>query len=212
MINEIRRQVAIVVAHPDDETLWAGGTVLSHPTWNFFVVCLCRRDDEQRASRFFHVLELLNAHGIMGDLDDGPDQIPLSEKDVEDSILELLPTHNFDLVITHNTTGEYTRHIRHEEISRAVINLWSMGKIITHELWTFAYEDGGKRYLPRPIKKATLYRKLPAGIWQKKYKLITEQYGFKKNSWEAETTPKDEAFWTFRDSVKAKEWLESEGK
>jgi len=25
------KTVAIIVAHPDDETLWAGGTILSHP-------------------------------------------------------------------------------------------------------------------------------------------------------------------------------------
>jgi len=29
------KTVAIIVAHPDDETLWAGGTILNHPgkTW-----------------------------------------------------------------------------------------------------------------------------------------------------------------------------------
>jgi LmbE family N-acetylglucosaminyl deacetylase len=32
--------VVLIVAHPDDETLWAGGTMLNHPLWNFFVVCL----------------------------------------------------------------------------------------------------------------------------------------------------------------------------
>jgi LmbE family N-acetylglucosaminyl deacetylase len=27
------KNVAIIVAHPDDETLWAGGTILNHPYW-----------------------------------------------------------------------------------------------------------------------------------------------------------------------------------
>ncbi len=27
-------RVALVVAHPDDETLWAGGTLLQHPGWD----------------------------------------------------------------------------------------------------------------------------------------------------------------------------------
>jgi len=37
--------VAIIVAHPDDETLWAGGTILNHPYWKFFITCLCRTND-----------------------------------------------------------------------------------------------------------------------------------------------------------------------
>ena len=25
----------MIVAHPDDETLWAGGTILKHPEWHW---------------------------------------------------------------------------------------------------------------------------------------------------------------------------------
>lgn len=31
--DEIIKTVGIIVAHPDDETLWAGGTILQHPEW-----------------------------------------------------------------------------------------------------------------------------------------------------------------------------------
>ena len=65
----------------------------------------------------------------MGDLDDGPEQKPLDENEVERAILELLPPKHFDLIISHNPAGEYTRHIRHEEAGKAVINLWNAGKI-----------------------------------------------------------------------------------
>ena len=43
------KKVALIVAHPDDETLWAGGTILSHPAWDCFIVCLCRGSDPERA-------------------------------------------------------------------------------------------------------------------------------------------------------------------
>ena len=69
------------------------------------------------------------------------------------SLTYCLPKH-FDLIITHNPTGEYTRHIRHEEVSKAVIKLWHAGKISAGELWTFAYEDGNKKYYPKPVRKA----------------------------------------------------------
>jgi len=208
MIETKTRNVAIIVAHPDDETLWAGGTILSHPTWKCFIVCLCRKSDSERAPKFYQALKILRAEGIMGDLDDGPDQIPLNEKDVECAILDLLPVTNFDLIITHNPTGEYTKHLRHEEISRAVITLWAKGKIATEQLWTFAYEDGDKKYYPRPIENASIFRTLTKRIWRRKYSLINETFGFKATCWEAKTTPKAESFWQFKNSADAEKWLQ----
>ena len=205
------KTVALIIAHPDDETLWVGGTILSHPSWKCFIVCLCRKSDTDRAPKFYKALKILKSEGIMGDLDDGPDQNPLAENEVESAILKLLPTRHFDLIITHNLSGEYTRHIRHEEISKAVIQLWNADKILANELWTFAYEDGQKKYYPIPIENGTIYRKLTKRIWLRKYSIITETYGYKENSWEAETTPHAEAFWQFTDPYDAKKWLDNGG-
>jgi len=195
MVGEKSKTVALVVAHPDDETLWAGGTILSHPSWKWFIVCLCRRSDMERATKFYKALQVLKSEGIMGDLDDGPEQKPLDEKEMEG----VLPQKQFDLIISHNPSGEYTRHIRHEEAGKAVIKLWHTGKISANELWTFAYEDGNKEYYPRPLENAPIYRLLTKRMWLRKYSIITETYGFEKNSWEAKTTPRSEAFWQFTD-------------
>lgn len=206
MNTEASRSVAVIVAHPDDETLWAGGTILNNPQWNCFVISLCRKDDKDRASKFRKVLKILNAQGIMGNLDDGPEQKPLKNAEVEQTILDLLPKKHFDLIITHSPKGEYTKHLRHEEVSRAVIVLWNNGKIAANELWTFAYEDGNKKYFPRAIENASVLETLRNQIWIKKYSLITETYGFDKNSWEARTTPKTEAFWIFKNTKDAIEF------
>lgn len=205
------KTVAIVVAHPDDETLWAGGTILSHPLWKCFIVSVCRGNDTNRAPKFYKVLKILKAEGIMGNLDDEPEQQPLEESEVEGIILDLFPPEYFDLIITHNPSGEYTRHLRHEEVSKAVINLWQGGKIFANELWTFAYEDGNKNYYPRPVENAPIYHKLTKRTWFRKYSIITETYGFEKTSWEAETTPRSESFWKFKNSDEAKKWLENGG-
>ena len=199
--------MAIIVAHPDDETLWAGGTILAHPFWNCFVVCLCRKNDEERATKFYKVLKILNATGIMGDLDDEPEQKPLLNNEVERAVLNLLPQTHFDLIITHNPNGEYTKHLRHEEIGNAVISLWNKGKISTKQLWIFAYEDGNKAYFPKATQNTSVYEVLESAAWQKKYDLITDVYGFEKTSWEAQTTPKAEAFWQFDQTEEAVEWL-----
>ena len=194
MSNNTFKTVAVIVAHPDDETLWAGGTILNNPSWECFIISLCRKNDTDRAPKFYKVLKNLNAKGIMGDLDDGAEQTPLPEKEVEKAILDLLPQNHFDLIITHNPKGEYTKHLRHEEISKAVIMLWNKGIIISKELWTFAYEDGNKAYFPKAIKDASIYEILDQKIWLEKYRLITQTYGFDTHSWEAQTTPKEEAF------------------
>ena len=201
------KSVAVIVAHPDDETLWAGGTILSQPAWGWFLLSLCRGDDPDRAPRFYQALEVLRAEGTMSDLDDGPEQIPLDGDQIEQRITRLLPSRHFDRIITHSPAGEYTRHRRHEEIGEAVIRLWQARNIQAAELWTFAYEDGGKRHLPRPIASAHVYQELPEAIWQKKYNLITATYGFPKGGFEAETTPRAEAFWRFTNSIEAQQWL-----
>jgi len=205
--GENSKNVAIIVAHPDDETLWAGGTILSHPSWNWYVVCLSRKSDADRSTKFYKALQIYKADGIMGDMDDGPYQKPLDEADVEKAILELLPSKHFDLILTHNPSGEYTRHIRHEEVSNAVIKLWQAGEISAGELWTFAYDDGNKKYFPLPVENANICRLLTKRIWLRKYSIMTETYGFKEDSWEAETTPRSEAFWQFTDPYDAKRWL-----
>lgn len=206
------KSVAIIVAHPDDETLWAGGTILSHPSWNCFIVCLCRKSDTERSSKFYKTLQILKSEGIMGDLDDGPDQNSLDENELEQTILNLLPAKHFDLIITHSPNGEYTKHRRHEETGKVVIKLWQQGKIFAKELWLFAYEDGNKKYLPKPILNATAIYHLSENIWLKKYKLITETYGFEKGSFEAKTTPKSEAFWQFTNPNETQKWFSSENK
>ncbi len=201
------KSVAVIVAHPDDETLWAGGTILSQPSWRWFILSLCRASDLDRAPKFFQALKILGAEGKMSDLDDGLEQIPLTKSEIENAILQSLPDMHFDLIISHSPAGEYTRHRRHEEIGEAVIALWHRGGIQADELWMFAYEDGGKRYRPQPIKTAPIYESLPEDIWEKKYDIITSTYGFPRHGFEAETTPRAEAFWRFTTSIDAYHWL-----
>lgn len=205
---ELNKNYAVIVAHPDDETLWCGGEILMHPNGHWFVASLSRKNDPDRAPKFRKVLANYKANGVMGDLNDGPGQVPLKPKQVEDAILDLLPQKNYDLIITHSPFGEYTRHLRHEEVGNAVINLWHKQKITTNALWLFAYEDGNKAYHPRAIEEADYCKKLPLKIWLEKYRIITEIYGFQKSGFEAKTTPEKEAFWQFKNANEALKWLD----
>lgn len=195
-LNELKSctDCAVIVAHPDDETLWAGGIILMNPQINWTVITLCRKSDPDRAPRFFNALAELGAAGAMGDLDDGSDQNPRDQHQIQSAILDLLPSGRFDLIITHGLSGEYTRHLRHEETASAVLTLWKEDKLSSNRLWTFAYSDEGGSRLPQPEENASLFVNLPNKVWQNKYNIITNIYGFSPDSFEAKVTPKNEAF------------------
>lgn len=192
-----RKSVAVIVAHPNDETLWAGGTLLDNPSWDTFICCLCRGKDSDQTSKFFRALKRLNAKGAIGDLDDSPEQPPLLESSICETILSQLPDQPFDAIFTHSPEGEYTGHLPHQEIGQAVINLWHNRSITTKELRVFAYQDGNRQYRPRAITADTLQTQLGRQIWSEKLAIITDIYGFERSSWEAQATPELEAIHRF---------------
>ncbi len=189
------RTAAVIVAHPDDETLWAGGFILSHPKINWTIITLCRKSDPDRAPKFAAVATQLGAEGFMADLDDSTEQKPLEQAEIRQIVLSTLPKRGFDIIITHSPKGEYTRHLRHEEAAQAVLGLWNDGKLETKRLLLFAYEDGLAKYLPRPIENADIIIKLSKNVWNTKKEIIIRSYGFSPDSFEAKAVSNTEAFW-----------------
>ena len=199
--------VCVIVAHPDDETLWAGGIILMNPEWDCKVFTLCRASDPDRAPKFYNALQQLGASGYMADFDDGTEQIPLSESEVRQAILDYINKNHFDLILSHGPRGEYTRHRRHEEVSKAVLTLWHNGDLNANKIWLFAYTDDNKKHLPLPEANAHCKVPLPPSILINKQNIITEIYGFTPDSWEARTTPQVEAFWIFNSQTDSKKWI-----
>ena len=206
-------KAAVIVAHPDDETLWAGGLILRHPNYQWFITALSRRSDPDRSPKFYRILERYNANGALADLEDGPEQNPLPLDTIQHQILNLLPACSYELLVTHAPTGEYTRHKRHEEVSRAVTDLWRTGTVSARALYLFAYKDNEGKSLPRAVEAAHRFDPLPEATCQEKYRLMTDIYGFQPGSWEARTTPRAEAFWCFESPAELESWLrETEGR
>jgi len=185
----------VVIAHPDDEVLWCGGCILMHPDWRWRIVTLCRGSDPDRAPRFRSVLPRLNASGAMGDLDDGPEQTPVTDAEIDDVVHALtadLPRP--DLLITHGPHGEYTRHLRHEECHRAIVRACASQTLAPRTLWCFAYDDCGGRSCPAPDPDAPLRYRLSPRTYAAKRALISGVYGFSASSWEYRCAPRTEAF------------------
>ncbi|MBN1786932.1 MAG: PIG-L family deacetylase [Sedimentisphaerales bacterium] len=189
------KTAAVIVAHPDDETLWAGGTILSNPKINWTILSLCRKSDADRAPKFTAVAARLGAKGFMADLDDEAEQKPLEQAQIRQTVLNTLPKRTFDIILTHSPKGEYTRHLRHEETARAVLSLWNDGKLEANQILLFAYEDNGGQYSPRPIKNADIIIELPKNVWNTKKDIIIDSYGFSPDSFEAKAACDNEAFW-----------------
>ncbi|HBR18924.1 MAG: hypothetical protein A2Y13_11705 [Planctomycetes bacterium GWC2_45_44] len=189
------KSAAVIVAHPDDETLWCGGVILINPKIDWTILTLCRKSDPDRSPKFFKAAGRYNAAGIMADLDDGPEQSPLAGAEIQRTILENLPRKDFDLILTHSPKGEYTRHRRHEEVSEAVFSLWKTGELKAKKLLMFAYEDGGGKYSPRPIKNADITISLAKNVLKIKREIIIKVYGFLPGSFEAKAVCGTEAFW-----------------
>lgn len=212
MLSDRSKRIVVIVAHPDDEALWSGGTILTHPNWNWKIFTLTRASDDDRASRFRQALSYYGAIGAMEDMDDGKEQKPLNLVEVKETVLGLIGREkDIDLVITHGPKGEYTRHRRHEEISRCVTELWLGKEVRANELWLFAYQDGGGQYYPRPRVGAELFP-LSDHVWKRKRHLIEEIYGFESESWEARSNPRVEAFWKFENREDLRTWLKGRGR
>lgn len=198
---------AVVVAHPDDETIWAGGLLLTHPWLDWTIVSLCRASDADRAPRFAEAVRRLGAQGGMTDLDDSPAQAPLPEEVVAQAVAGLLTAPHYDWVVTHSPNGEYTRHRRHEEVGRAVLGLWACGKLSAGSIWLFAYGDAGPGTTPRPLHNANRVLKLSGGIYREKVSILADVYGFAPASFEVQAANSEEAFWVLPKAVAAIHWI-----
>jgi len=176
-----------VIAHPDDETIWMGGFILKHRYWDWFILCLCRKGDSDREPKFKKVCSYYGARCIIDNLDDEKLN-PINIKEIEKRILKNLKKKNFDFIFTHGKNGEYG-HIRHKEIHLAIKNLIKDKKVLSKNIRYFSYS--GK--IPS-AKDSKFSIKLPKKIYEEKLKVISNLYGFDKNSFEFLCCKEKEAF------------------
>jgi len=182
----------VVVAHPDDETIWMGGTVLKYPNVSWTIFSLCRADDADRAPKFFRVCEYLNANGLMSDLEDtGKLTIKKSIPIIKKLLLKNLADKNYNYIFTHGRNGEYG-HPRHKGVHRGVYELIKEKKL-SGKLLCFNYEMAGEHNL-KPKKNSDHILILTPTEFKKKKNIMSDIYGFEKNGIDAGYCTKIEGF------------------
>ena len=188
-----------IVAHPDDETIWMGGTILKHKDWDWTILSLCRENDVDRCPKFKKACKRYGAKAIISDLDD-ENLKPLEISKIVEKIKSNLPRESYDYVFTHGENGEYG-HLRHVEIHKAVKRLIETREIKCSKLYCFDYVSGkvvaphnSKIRIPVAKKDSDWLVKLNKSTQQKKYELVNKVYGFEEGIFETLSCNGEEAF------------------
>ena len=132
----------MIVAHPDDETIFGGAHLLND---KYTVVCVTCGVIDFRVVEFEEVMSKTNDDYIMLGFTDRIDKTgPISDwyyeyNDIYNTLNDIIKNSEWDLIITHNPNGEYG-HIHHMMLSEMVTNITNKNNLYYFGHW---YPDGG---------------------------------------------------------------------
>lgn len=137
----------MIVAHPDDETLWGGAHLL---TDDYLVVCITCGPDKTRVKEFEEVMKLTNDQYIMLGFPDKVFGIRSNWQEEEARIYkyirQIINLKDWNIIVTHNPNGEYG-HIHHKKTNKIVTKAYDDSKNSSH-LYYF-----GKYYSKKSYEK-----------------------------------------------------------
>jgi hypothetical protein len=148
MPKEKNVNALVAVAHPDDEIVFCGGTILNYPNWHWTIVTFTGLENSRRICQYRDAMEHLKRSGVdinkyltLGQNDSGKDLSEYEFQNWQNAIQEL----NFspDIVFTHNTMGEYG-HTHHKSVNAIINNLFG-------NIWEFICPGAGN-VQPQPVK------------------------------------------------------------
>jgi LmbE family N-acetylglucosaminyl deacetylase len=154
----------VLVAHPDDETLFCGGTMLTYPSWNWTIICVTMKLKTQRPKEFAKAISLYRDSGvnIMSSCTLGQKDVNRELNTEEYTAIKSLVKQSAgkpDIVFTHNSAGDYG-HAYHKELNKIA------GKLFTN-IWEFIC-PGAVPVIPQPFRSRNNVVPLSEDILDKK--------------------------------------------
>lgn len=139
----------MIVAHPDDETLWGGMHLLKN---RYLVICLTnantRKYGKIRSNEFEKVMQKTGSTGIILNYPDlnkrnQRDNWKKCSKQIQKDLMTVLTYKNWVEVATHNPQGEYG-HNQHKMTSRLTTRVFQKAKLKNATLKYFGKYHGKK--------------------------------------------------------------------
>ena len=206
------RRVTIIAAYPGDETLWAGGHILSNPNWQWTVAALFRPDAPNNIRRFSRALKRLDSEGESLGLSAATEKQPALKSEIASAVLRVVDKFKPDLLITHSPLGESVQLRDRDVVGRIITKMWEHGEITTRRLWVFAYEDNGGLRLPMAIDTSDRYICLSNEIYKEKKEILQEIYRFSFGSYVVKACLAEEAFYCFANRTALRDWQKKAGR
>lgn len=166
----------LLVAHPDDETIFCGGTLLLHPHCQWTVISVT---DDDRPQAFNNAIENFKKFGVniisyktlgQSKIDQGAKLSDLvKEKKIWTKILikqNLSP----DITLAHNEAGEYG-HAAHKLLSAVADDLFL-------NIWKFIYPKKKQSY-----KKRIVEIQLNNAVLKQKTEIFNKNYPTENYLW-----------------------------